>query len=211
MAVGFQVFLLDDDVPHSHSLARQLKEEGFEPRVPQSLEQLFDAIDDTQAGCVIAENRHAGRSGREILDHIAAEEAPLPVIFLVARGSVSECAHLMRLGAADYLGKPAAMAELRDALRRAEAVSRMLQEARNRREAMDERLARLTPRERQILGLVLAGHRNKQIAFALSSQESTVKVHRSRLMRKLETRSLAELMRLAPELDARVHGARHGA
>jgi FixJ family two-component response regulator len=198
----FRVFLLDDDARETCRLERLLAGEGYKAQTLGGIEDLGEVMRTPDPACLILERTVGGRSGLEILDAMEAAGLPVPIIFLVAEGDVATCASAMRRGAVDYLLKPAEPPALRDAVRRAEAVSGARHAANSRRELAQQRLSRLTPREQEVLALLLAGHTNKQIAAELSSRESTVKVHRSRLMRKLETRSLAELLRYAEHVES---------
>jgi len=197
METDFTAHLLDDDVTHAQALARALGRDGVPTRAFASADAFFRHVHEGTRGCVILESTVAGCSGIDVVRTLSGRGLPIPSIFLVGKGNLPDCVEAMRHGAVDYLEKPAAMDELRESLRRAAILSDVWHVASSDRTLARARLARLSPREREVLNLVLGGRRNKQIAAELDTRESTVKVHRSRLMRKLEARSLAEVLRLA--------------
>jgi FixJ family two-component response regulator len=137
-----------------------------------------------------------GISGPELQAELARRAIHTPIVFLTARGDAATGVEAMKRGAIEYLTKPVDDRVLIDAVRK--ALDRHAQDARSAREraAIEERLARLTSRERDVLREVIAGHLNKQIAAELSITEATVKQHRGQVMEKLEVRSVAELVRL---------------
>lgn len=198
MQAGMWVYVVDDDYEHAQTLVRTLTDASYPARAFSSVPDLLAHFPDDRLACVITERSPGGVDALELLDRMRRSE--WPVIVLTARGDVAHCARAMRSGAIDYLVKPASAAALCEALSRAAAHGAEWQRVRTEQAVLRALLARLTQRERQVLELVLDGRRNKEIAAALSSQEATVKVHRSRLMRKLETRSLAGLMRFRDHL-----------
>jgi RNA polymerase sigma factor (sigma-70 family) len=195
MQAGMWVYVVDDDHEHVLALVRMLAQLQFPARRFASIADLLSDAPDDRLACVLAERAPGGVDALELLEGRGGRDCPWPVIFLTGHGDVAHCAAAMRGGAVDYLVKPASAAVLLEALARAETQGTEWARAQSERAVLRALLARLTQRERQVLELVLTGRRNKEIAAALASQEATVKVHRSRLMRKLETRSLADLMR----------------
>jgi FixJ family two-component response regulator len=196
------VYLLDDDSAHAAALARHLAASGYRSRAFTDADEFHAHACGTDPACAIVEAQAGGYSTLAVWDALRAKGICLPMIFLVAWPDIAVCVQAMRRGAVDFLTKPCQPAALHEALQRAEAQSASWHAARTRDALLHERLVRLTPREREVLALVLAGHRNKQIAALLCSQESTVKVHRSRLMHKLGARSLADLMRLREQIES---------
>ena len=195
------VDILDDDVSHARALAQRLSVEGYRPRVFAGVDEFLSRTAPSRLACAVLEARVGGQSGLEVWDSMRASGVQVPVIFLTRSRDIATCVQAMRRGAVDFLTKPAGLATVLDALHRAEAFALRWRSAQSQRVRVHERMSRLTPRERDVLTLVLVGQRNKQIAARLACQESTVKVHRSRLMRKLEARSLAELLGLREHLD----------
>ena len=132
---------------------------------------------------------------------LAQQGDAVPIIFISADGDVPMAVRAMKAGAIDFLTKPVTEAALMAAVERALAKADERRTVRVRRAWAHELFDRLTPREREVFLHLLAGKRNKQIAGALASREATIKVHRSRLMRKLESRTLTELMHIGRELE----------
>jgi FixJ family two-component response regulator len=172
-----------------------------------SAEAFLDALGDDGPACVMVETELPGMSGLALQDRLLRQAPCIPLVFLADNADIATVVRTMRAGAIDFLPKPVTADALDDAVSRALQIAPALWEADLRRRTGRERLARLTPRERQVLEHVVAGRRNKQIASALVSEEATVKVHRSRLMRKLGVRSLAELLNFALPVIAPEHRA----
>lgn len=156
--------------------------------------------------CVVAEALLGDLGGLELMERLRELDPTIPVVFASRSGDVRLIVRAMRAGAVDFLQKPVAEARLREAVARAVERTVAMRALELRRASALERFARLTPRERVILAQILQGRLNKQIAATLACQEATVKVHRSRLMRKLGVRSLARLAQFGQEigLDRRV-------
>ena len=149
--------------------------------------------------CVVTELAFATMTGHELQARVAQIDPTVAIVFASGNGDVRQIVRVMRAGAVDFLQKPVAEAALIDAVDRAVRRSEELRAVALQRTSAKERLGRLTPRERTILVHVLEGRLNKQIAAVLDCQEATVKVHRSRLMRKLGVRSVARLVQLAED------------
>jgi FixJ family two-component response regulator len=135
-------------------------------------------------------------SGLDLLARLEQSGTPLGVVLVSGFGDVQSTVRAMRLGALDFLTKPISEALLLEAIERALAKSAALWEQQVERDSLRSRLARLTPREREVGVLVASGMLNKQVAYALGTSEKTVKVHRGRVMAKLEVTSVAQLVRL---------------
>jgi FixJ family two-component response regulator len=162
-----------------------------------SAEALLDALDDDGPACLIIDTDLPGLASLAFQEILRRRAPCIPLVFLAANADIALVVRAMRAGAIDFLSKPLTADTLDEAVARALHIATELREADLQRRMGRERLAMLTRRERQVLEHVLAGRRNKQIASALVSEEATVKVHRSRLMRKLGVRSLPELLSLA--------------
>lgn len=191
------VYVVDDDASVVRGLVRVLALLGFEVAAFDSADGFLAQVTDEAPACVLLDAFMMPRDGPDVLDELALRGIGVPVIFISGHADVHGCASAMKRGAVDYLLKPLSMRALEAAIADAHAISAERYRARQRAERAQALLARLTAREREVLDLVLAGRRNKEIASALASQEATVKVHRSRLMHKLEVRSIPELVLLA--------------
>jgi FixJ family two-component response regulator len=137
-----------------------------------------------------------GLNGLELQQALAARGCALPIIFLTGRADVPMCAQAMKRGAADFLTKPVNDADLLAAIRRALEHDRRARQTRAELDDVRARIASLTPREREVLEHVVSGQLNKQIASDLGTVEKTIKVHRGRVMEKMQVASVAELVRL---------------
>ena len=194
---AFTVFLVDDDAGVLKALSRVLRARGYEVR-PYASPQAFLADHDPAApGCAVLDVAMPGLDGLALQQALTAEETHRPVIFITGRGDIPTSVRAMKAGAIDFLTKPVSDTALVEAIARARAQDAKAREARFELDAITAKLARLTPREREVLSHVVAGKLNKQIAGDLGTVEKTIKVHRSRMMEKLGVRTVADLVRLA--------------
>jgi FixJ family two-component response regulator len=147
--------------------------------------------------CLILDLKLPGMDGIALQDRLKAIGLDIPIIFITAYGTVSESVQAMKSGALEFLEKPVAETTLMEAATRAIERHRRLRREKTAMQASEQRFASLTPRERQILGLIIKGWLNKQIAYELQIAEITVKIHRGHIMQKLQCSSLADLVFLA--------------
>jgi FixJ family two-component response regulator len=191
------VFIVDDDPSVRKALGRILSASGLDTVTFGSGDEFLECFDAEAPGCLVLDLEMPGLGGLELQHTLVERGVSLPVLFLTGRGSIQTSVCAMKDGAIDFLTKPvdadALLAAVKVALDRDVAT----RDAQNERHRIERRLATLTPREREVLPYVLSGRLSKQIASDLSIVEKTVKVHRSRIMHKLETKSVAELVRLA--------------
>jgi FixJ family two-component response regulator len=143
-----------------------------------------------------------GLSALDVQEALARQSNQRPVIFLTGRGTVAESVKAMKAGAVDYLLKPVDEVELLSAIKSAEERDKTQRDVEARNKVVLQRLAKLTPRERQTLEFITEGLSNKQIASALGLTEKTIKFHRGRLFKKMAARTLAELLRMTLETHA---------
>jgi FixJ family two-component response regulator len=191
------VYIIDDEKTVRRSVARVVRSGGLQvetfPSVPAFLAH---KVGDHPA-CLILDVRLPGQSGLDLQAGMGASQRTMPIIFITGRGNVSMSVRAMKGGALDFLQKPIDSQELLDLIQRALARSREGRAAEAERTAVEGRLATLTQRERQVLRLVVKGLLNKQTASALGAAEQTIKVHRGRVMRKMQADSVADLIRMA--------------
>ena len=190
------VFVVDDDPSVLRSLQRLLQAAGWRTQTFGSPEEFLRQRDPAAPGCLILDVEMPGLSGFELQRRLAAEGMPLPVIFLTGFGDVPSSVRAMRAGARNFLCKPVTEEDLLASVAEAVEADRAY-----RRDNADlvlgrERLMTLTTRERQVLDRVVAGRLNKQTADELGTALKTIKVHRARVMHKMNVRSLAQLARL---------------
>jgi FixJ family two-component response regulator len=193
----FTVFLVDDDAGVLKALARMLRTRGYDVR-PYASPQAFLADHDPAApGCAVLDVAMPGLDGLALQQALTAGETHRPVIFITGKGDIPTSVRAMKAGAIDFLTKPVSDTILLEAIARARQQDARLRDEHAALAAIAAKLARLTPREREVLTHVVAGRLNKQIAGELGTVEKTIKVHRSRIMEKLGVRTVADLVRLA--------------
>jgi len=195
----FTVFLIDDDPVVLKALGRLLQAAGYQTKAYQSAEAFLAEHDASIPGCAVLDHAMPGLNGLDVQEALARQGNHRPVIFLTGRGSVAESVKAMKAGAVDYLLKPVDKVELLGAIRSAEERDKTQRDVEARNKVVLQRLAKLTPRERETLELITKGLLNKQIASVMGVGEKTIKVHRGRLFKKMGVRTLAELIRMTVE------------
>jgi two-component system, LuxR family, response regulator FixJ len=193
------VNLVDDDASFRVALARLLQASGHSVKTYGSAGEFLAQRTADEPGCVVVDLRMPEVGGLGLQAALAQSPYPLPVLFLTGHADTASTVSAMRGGAEDFLEKLSPRELLLDAVRRALARDAREREARTRRLQLRGRFDRISAREREVLGHVLQGRLNKQIAFELGITERTVKVHRKAIMTKLDVRSVAALSRLAQE------------
>lgn len=194
------VYLLDDEPEMLKALTRLLRAQGFQVRAFVSAREFLASERPEGVACLVLDVAMPEIDGLQVQEQLRRTGAELPVVFLTGHGDISMSVRAMKGGAENFLTKPVNAAELLPAIRA--ALKRAADQQAESRElaALSQRLARLTPREREVLAHVIAGKMNKAIATDLGTGEQNVKVHRGRLMRKMGVRSVAELVRVAERL-----------
>jgi FixJ family two-component response regulator len=190
------VHVVDDDRAVRHALARLLRASGHAAETHASAEAFLDRRDPASTGCAILDVHLPGIDGLDLQSAMMSADTPCPVIFLTGKGDVAKSVRAMKTGAVDFLTKPVQAAALLTAIDRAleQGAAALAEQA--ARADLAGRLALLTPREREVLEGVVAGRLNKQIAHDLGMAEKTVKIHRARVMQKMNAGSLAALVRM---------------
>ena len=194
------VFVVDDDLAMREALQDLLASVGMDVRLFASTQDFMQAQRPDAPGCLVLDVRLPGASGLSFQEELPRAGVDLPVIFITGHGDIPMTVRAMKAGAVEFLSKPFRDQELLDAIDAAVERHRA-----QRREAalvaeLRQRFAALTQREREVMALVSAGRVNKQIASDLGISEATVKVHRGQIMRKMQTTSLAQLVRIADRL-----------
>jgi FixJ family two-component response regulator len=194
------VLIIDDDPEFRDSVVRLLRSVGLETRQFSSVADFLNADISDGPACLVLDIRMPGRSGLELQRDLAAANRQVPIIFITAHADIPMTVQAMKGGAIEFLTKPFRDQELLDAIEAGLARDRVRRENDRALAALRERFETLTSREREIMVQVTAGRLNKQIAHEIGITESTVKVHRANLMRKMQARSLPELSRMADSL-----------
>jgi FixJ family two-component response regulator len=191
------VFIVDDDPSVLRATQRVMRAAGFETRAFASAREYLDAYDPHAPGCLVLDLAMPGLSGLELQQALVARGGAPAIVFVSGHADVPASVEAMKSGAVEFLVKPVDAAALIGAVQAAMAKDRILRDARAGRAQVEKRLGTLTPREAQVLRCVVSGKLNKQIAAELGAAEKTIKVHRARVMRKMEVGSVAELVQAA--------------
>jgi FixJ family two-component response regulator len=194
------VLIVDDDPEFRDSVGRLLRTVGLRTQQFSSVSDFLAANPPDGPSCLVLDIRMPGQSGLELQRELAAANRQLPIIFITAHADVPMTVQAMKGGAIEFLTKPFRDQELLDAVEAGLARDRARRESEKALVALRERFDTLSPREREVMIQATAGRLNKQIANDIGIAESTVKVHRANLMRKMNARSLPELSRMADTL-----------
>jgi len=196
------VYLVDDDASVCQSLARLMKAVGYRARAFNSPDEFLRHYRDEGPACLVLDIRLPGMTGLELQRTLTAAHRSLPIVFITGHGDVPASVQAMKEGAVDFLPKPFLDADLLKAVSLALDRSAQQYATRQKLEGVRQRLDGLTLREQQVLAGVVEGKLNKQIAAELGTTEKTVKVHRGRVMEKMEASSVAALVRDVEKLRA---------
>lgn len=197
------VFVIDDDLGIRSALDSLLRSAGWNVKAYASANEFLDETPAGDDGCILLDVSMPGMTGPELHDRILERGITYPVIYLTGHCNVSIGVKAMKSGALDFLEKPVDEALLLSAIESAISRHSRTRATQTKLEAMMARLMRLSKREREVMDHVIAGRLNKQIAIDLGIAEKTVKVHRGRVMKKMEVRSVAQLVQLCDDLDIR--------
>lgn len=194
------VFIVDDDISVRESLELLIRSEGWQAETFTSAQEFLDRPKAPVPSCIVLDIGLPGLNGLELQRNLAAEQMAMPIIFITGCGDVPRSVQAMKAGAVDFLTKPFNDEGLLSAVRQAIERSRLAISHETERQELRERHASLTPRERQVMALVVRGLLNKQIGGELGISEITVKAHRGQVMQKMKADSLATLVKMAGKL-----------
>jgi FixJ family two-component response regulator len=195
------VHIVDDDDSARNAISRLLSLSGYRVCVYDAGQKLLDdPLDSVEPACILLDLRMLGLSGLDVLEELSTREHP-PVIMVSAHGDVSACATAMKAGALDFLEKPVGAAQLQRAIDKALAEHAAAQASTRENSVYRKLIEALTRREQEVLRYVISGRQNKVIASELKISEKTVKVHRARVIKKMQVRSVAELARICTLVD----------
>ena len=195
------VFVIDDDKAVRHFLRGLIASVNLRVEAFASAQEFLAAYRSSSPGCLLLDIRMPGMSGLELQQELSVRGIDLPVIVLTGHGNVQVAVHAMKAGAVDFIEKPFNNELLLDRVQKAVAKSVDTYENRIKRDEILNRRKLLTPRERQVLDLVVAGESNKGIARHLHISEKTVEIHRAHVMGKMQAKSLADLVKIVSTLE----------
>ena len=196
------VFLIDDDDSVRRALTRLIQSAGHQVRPFASAREFLDnGPYEGGPACLVLDVRMPGLSGLDLQTELLAAKTSHPVIFITGYGDVPTSVKAMKAGAVDFIPKPVRDEDLLRSIEQAMTRDARACVERVEIETLQGRADRLTPREREVMALVARGLLNKQIAFELGTSEKTVKVHRARVMQKMQVQSLAELVRVTDKIS----------
>ena len=194
------VYVVDDDPSVRNAVEMLLQAAGFNVETCDSAQEFLkrDLVD--ASGCLVLDVNMDGLSGLDLQRELIAANVQLPIIFITGHGNVPMSVQAMKAGAVEFLTKPFRKDELLDAVRQAVARDSAARTERKEVENIRERYEKLTPREKEVMSLVVQGLLNKQVALKLSASEGTIKIHRGHVMLKMQAESIADLVRMADRL-----------
>jgi FixJ family two-component response regulator len=195
------IVVVDDDVSVREALKNLFRSVGLQVETFASAQEFFSRTRSSVPACLVLDVRLPGLSGLDVQRQLAETSSEIPIVFITAHGDIPMSVRAMKAGAVEFLPKPFRDQDLLDAVK--QAIDRDRQ-GRSRRAEIAELRARhqtLTPREQEVMGFVIQGVINKQIAARINISEPTVKLHRGRLMQKMRAESLADLIKMAQKLD----------
>ncbi len=196
------VFVVDDDEAVRKALARLLKSTGYAVRDFASAETFLSCwTEDPAPGCLLLDISMPGLDGLQLQQHLNGSDYTLPIVFITGHGDIPSTVQALKAGAVDFLPKPVNEASLLKAVDEALGRDHRQRSERTERDRLARRFQTLTPREREVMALVVGGLANKQIAAVLGASEKTIKIHRGRVMEKMQMHSVADLVRAAQKLD----------
>lgn len=196
------VYVIDDDEAMRESLAFLFESVGLPVQAFASGRAFLDAHRSAMQGCLLLDVRMPGMSGLDLQERLQERNIRLPIVFMTAYADVPMAVRAMRTGAVDFIEKPFNEQQLLDCIQRALKHDRVRRKDREKLKPIEQRLERLTPREGEVMELVVKGLLNKQIASQLQLSVKTVEQHRARVMEKMDADSLAELVRMALAVGA---------
>ena len=197
---GPTIHIVDDDMSVRTAVGRVLRGAGYQVSLYESASHLLENLPAAERGCILLDVQMPGLNGPQLQEVLAKMNSELPIIFLTGHGDIPTSVRAIKAGAEDFLSKPAPKKVLLEAIERALKRYDEKHEHNIQLNTFRKSFSTLTPRQREVFGLVVRGKLNKQIAFELGTSERTIKAHRHSIMEKFMVKSLAELVSIAEKL-----------
>ena len=195
------VFVVDDDISVRESLELLIQNEGWQPKTFESAQEFLDYRRALIPSCLVLDLSLPGLNGLELQKRVVVERPEIPIIFITGHGDIPKTVEAMKGGAVEFLTKPFNDEVLLTAIKRALERSRQALTDKVELQELRDRFASLTPREGQVMALVVSGLLNKQVGGELGISEKTVKAHRGQVMQKMKANSVADLVKMAEKLN----------
>ncbi len=195
------VFIVDDDAVICDGISQLIETVGLNAKVFNSAQEFLDSYDTACPGCLVLDVRMPGMSGLQLQEKLKEKNVKLPIIFITGHGNVRMGVDAVKKGAVDFIEKPFEDQVLLDQIHAAIARDAQSRAKRTEQQAIEAKLALLTPRERQVLDLVKDGKNSKVVALELDLSQKTIEGHRAHIMEKMQVESIAKLVTLVNKLD----------
>lgn len=190
------VYIVEDDEAVRDSLEMMLVSMEYKVETFETANAFLESYNESMAGCIVLDIRMPGMDGMELQKELNNQNSILPIIFVTGHGDVPMAVEAMQLGAIDFIQKPYREQELLEKIKAALELDSVQRDSLKEKKEITRRLEELTPREKEIMDMMIEGHANKVIAIDLDISQRTVEIHRSRVMHKMGTHSLAHLVRM---------------